>query len=603
MRFKYLNLCAVILFLLTACGGSDQKADPQVELIGSTELTQFAFLKLNNPDLHEDVILSINSSVFSAELAFDVALNSLVATFEHGGSTVSVNGVLQTNNVTTNDFRQIVTYQVATDDGRIAEYQIDISQSEPVENTELTLFSFLKSNNPDLHEDVILSFNSGVASARLTTNAAINNLVATFEHGGTTVTIDGVTQTSSVTTNNFSQLQIYQVATSDGQMAEYQINLIQFTGLPIIYITTEQWAEIDSKDDYVNGTVSVQGGREFTDLTETSMKIRGRGNSTWDHPKKPYQMKLSDKAEFLGMPAKKKWLFLAEYSDKTLLRNTITFEMGYISQLDWTPRSTFAEVYINDTYNGTYNITEKVEEGDSRVAIGDTGYLLEIDQDFRLDPDDIFFHTDNFLLNIKSPDVEQDSSEYNYVKGYVNTFEDVLMGPQYTDPINGYQKYINVDSFIDWYLINEINKNVDAKNFSSIYLTLIPGNKIKMGPLWDFDLSFGNVDYADSQYAEGFWVKNHAWYTRLFQDPAFVDKVKVRFSYFKQNQQYILDKIDSHAQKLQWAQQENDNKWHTLGMYVWPNPVVFDTYEEEVEHLKSWYIERMNWLDTAFNKM
>ncbi|NRA85681.1 MAG: CotH kinase family protein, partial [Gammaproteobacteria bacterium] len=398
MGFKYLNLCAVILFLLTACGGSDQKADRPVELVGTTELIQFSFLKLNNPDLHQDVILSINSSVASAEFTDDVALNGLIATFEHGGFTISVNGVPQTNNVTSNDFRQIVIYQVATSDGRVAAYQIDISQSASVENTELTLFSFLKSNNPDLHQDIVLSFNSGVASARLTTNAAINNLVATFEHGGTTVTIDGVTQTSGVTTNNFSQLQTYQVATSDGQVAQYQINLTQFTGLPILYVTTEQWAEIDSKDDYVNGMISVQGGRGFTDLTETSMKIRGRGNSTWSkHPKKPYQMKLSNKAEFLGMPAKKKWLFLAEYSDKTLLRNTITFEMGYISLLDWTPRSTFAEVYLNDTYNGTYNITEKVEEGDNRVAIGDTGYLLEIDQVSRLDPGDIFFHTDNFL--------------------------------------------------------------------------------------------------------------------------------------------------------------------------------------------------------------
>ena len=113
------------------------------------------------------------------------------------------------------------------------------------------------------------------------------------------------------------------------------------------------------------------------------MKIRGRGNSTWGlHPKKPFQMKLSDKAEFLGMPKDKKWLFLAEYSDKTMLRNKISFEMGYISNLDWTPQGRFAEVYINDQYNGTYNITQKVEESDNRVVLGDTGYLLELDQPY-----------------------------------------------------------------------------------------------------------------------------------------------------------------------------------------------------------------------------
>jgi len=592
------------MFLLAACGGSEKK-EQSIEPIGGTELTQFAFLKQNNPSLIDDVTLFINSGIVSVQLTSNVDLNGLVATFEHNGATVSVNGVKQTSSVTSNDFSQLVTYQVTTSDGRVAEYQIEVFEFiEPMDNTELTQFSFLKSNNLTLNDDITLSINLGLVSGRLTTNVALNSLVATFTHEGATVSVNGEEQVSGVTSNDFSQVVKYQVTTANGQMAEYQVDLIQFTGLPIIYVTTENGAGIDSKDDYVKGSVSIDGGREFADLTDASMKIRGRGNSTWYlHPKKPYQMKLSDKDEFLGMPAEKKWLFLAEYSDKTLLRNTIAFEMGHISKLDWTPRSSFAEVYLNNSYNGTYNITEKVEESDHRVLIGDTGYLLEIDQPERLDLDDVFFHTDNFLLNIKAPDVVKNSSEYNYVKDYLNEFEGVLMGSRYDDPTDGYEKYIDVDSFIDWYLISEITKNVDSKNFSSIYLNLLPGEKIKMGPLWDFDLSFGNVDYADSRYAEGFWVKQHVWYTRLFQDPVFIDKIKTRFAYFKQNQQFILDKIDSAAQRLQWAQQENDDKWHTLGTYVWPNPEVFDTYSEEVEHLKSWYKARMDWLDTAYSNM
>jgi hypothetical protein len=132
---------------------------------------------------------------------------------------------------------------------------------------------------------------------------------------------------------------------------------------------------------------------------------------------------------------------------------------------------------------------------------------------------------------------------------------------------------------------------------------VIPGEKINMGPLWDFDLSFGNVDYADSQYAEGFWVKSNPWYVRLFRDPAFVEKVKTRFAYFRQNQNLIMDKIDMHAESLQLAQAENDDKWETLGVYVWPNPVIFDTYDEEVAHLKNWYETRMAWLETAINDL
>jgi hypothetical protein len=314
-------------------------------------------------------------------------------------------------------------------------------------------------------------------------------------------------------------------------------------------------------------------------------------------------MKLDDKSTFLDMPSKKKWLFLAEYSDKSLLRNTISFEMGYLSNLDWTPKSSFAEVFINDEYNGTYNITEKVEEGSNRVNIGEDGFLLEIDQLERLDADDVYFYTSRFLVGIKEPELERDSEQYTYIRNHINEFESALFASSFADPINGYAKYIDVDSFVDWYLISEITKNVDSKDFSSIYFNVIPGEKIKMGPLWDFDLSFGNVDYADSRHSEGFWVKDHAWMRRLLTDTVFVEKVKTRFAYFKDNQNLILDKIDAYAIKLNLAQQENDAKWKTLGIYVWPNPIWYDTYSEEVTHLKTWYNQRMAWLDEALNNL
>jgi len=160
-----------------------------------------------------------------------------------------------------------------------------------------------------------------------------------------------------------------------------------------------------------------------------------------------------------------------------------------------------------------------------------------------------------------------------------------------------------MDSFIDWYLISEITKNQDSKDYSSMYLNVIPGEKIKMGPLWDFDLAFGNVDYSECEFPEGFWVKDHAWYSRLFEDPDFVALVKARFAYYRNNQDYILDKIDYYADYLSLAQEENNDKWNTIGVYVWPNPVVYNTYEEEVSHLKNWYTTRMDWLDIAINNL
>ena len=104
-----------------------------------------------------------------------------------------------------------------------------------------------------------------------------------------------------------------------------------------------------------------------------------------------------------------------------------------------------------------------------------------------------------------------------------------------------------------------------------------------MGPLWDHDLGFGNTYYADSKYTDGWWIQQNPWINRLLDDPAFVSKVRVRFDYFRNNEQYILNKIDAYAEKLQWSQQENDNRWQTLGQWVWPNEVYFETYQEEVD--------------------
>jgi spore coat protein CotH len=473
-----------------------------------------------------------------------------------------------------------------------------------VEGTEITKFSFLKVNNPVLETDVVFTIVGNKIAGNVPLRVNLKDLVASFEHNGLEVTINNYKQISGVTYNDFSDKLIYTVRTSNGRKVDYTIEVFRNTGLPVIYLTTNGGLQIDSKDDYRLGTLMIEGGINFSNLLETPMKIKGRGNSTWWlHPKKPYQLKFDTKLEVLKMPADKTWLFLAEYSDKTLIRNKIAFEMGYLSKLDWTPKSEYADVFINNQYNGLYHITQKVEVGTTRVNIGSTGYLLEIDQLSRLDADDVYFNTGKFLINIKAPELVLNSIEYTYIKNYVNEFESVLMGSQFKDPINGYAKYIDTDSFIDWYLISEITKNQDSKDYSSIYFNVIPGQKLKMGPLWDFDLAFGNVDYSDCRNPNGFWVKDNPWIKRLFEDPAFVSKVKSRFLFFKEQQNLILSKMDSYSNDLKISHRENNMKWNLLGTYVWPNPVYFHTQQEEVNHLKSWYTNRMNWLTNAFNSL
>ena len=384
-------------------------------------------------------------------------------------------------------------------------------------------------------------------------------------------------------------------------------NPTAFTGLPILYIDTNGIA-IDSKEDYVEGVASIIGGENYPDLVEAEMKIKGRGNSTWWQGgvwgKKPYQIKFDDKTEVLNIPKDKKWVLLAELSDKSLIRNKISREMGDISRFDYVPKAKYVELFINDQHAGTYLMGQKVEESKNRVNIGDKGYLIEIDQTNRIDEDDVYFTTDGWskfpsnLFNIKEPSLELNSSEYNLIKNHIIDFEEALFGDNFTDADLGYRAFVDLDSFIDWYLINEICKNQDAATYSSIYFNYIPGEKIKMGPLWDFDLAYGNVDYSNATYPEGFHIKSNPWYKRMFEDPYFNSLVKDRFLYYETNLDMLLNKIDLIEKYLEKSQQKNFEIWPILGQYVWPNPVYYDTHHEEVEHLKDWIKQRMTWLKT-----
>ena len=365
--------------------------------------------------------------------------------------------------------------------------------------------------------------------------------------------------------------------------------------IPIISIDTEDLVPIISKDEYVNGTFEISSENEEENLV-ANLRIRGRGNSTWSFPKKPYQIKFDTKENILGMSKDKKWILLANYSDKTMLRNELAFDLSRFSDLDWTPESRFVELLINNEYLGVYQIVQKVEESPNRVNIGDDGYLLEVDQLSRLGPDDIIFSTNNYFFNILEPNVDFEDNKYNIIKNYIELTEKTLMGNNFTDTIEGYSKYIDVDSFVEWYLINEITKNNDAIFHTSVFMNYVPGDKLKMGPVWDYDISLGNINYNGNETTDGFWIKNATWYSRLFEDPKFVTKVKSRFKYFYNNRGFLLGHINLNSLYLNQSQERNFYKWPILGTYIWPNNVYFSTYDEEVIYLKEWLNERLDWL-------
>ena len=469
---------------------------------------------------------------------------------------------------------------------------------------ELLEFSLLKENNPILEADLIFNIENDLVYKHTPNFFNAENLVATFKHNGKSVKIGDIIQFSDSLENNFNKILLFDVIAINGNTKTYRVRLDNFTKLPVILIDTENESEINSKEEYIEGDLTFIGKEYLDPNYSKKIKIRGRGNYTWSLPKKPFQIKFKEKTSFFDLAKDKKWILLANYTDKTMLRTAIAFEMGYLSKLDWTPKYDFLEVFLNKEYYGTYQLSEKVEEDDHRVNIGENGYLIEVDQLEKTDPDDIIFRTQKNLFNIKSPDLNEGSSEYDYIKNYINKVENTLYSDNFNDSLNGYKTLIDVDSFVDWYLINEISKNNDAQFYSSCYMTLIPGEKLKMGPIWDFDIAFGNTRQNNNGSPSGFWIKNSSWYEIMFKDEYFVKKVKERFMFFYENKDRILTISDELSTKISKSRIENNKKWDTLGKYIYPNLVYrFESFEGEKDYLHKWINSRFEWMKVAIDNL
>jgi len=368
--------------------------------------------------------------------------------------------------------------------------------------------------------------------------------------------------------------------------------------------------------------------------------IEIRGQSTQIYPKKSYGIETRDEqgdnlnVSLLGMPEENDWILYAPYSDKSMLRNFISFYMG--SKLDpYCTRMAFCEVIVNNDYKGVYILMEKIKRDENRVNIarlnpedisGDEltgGYIIKVD---KVDPD-FEYGTDGWksypnppypnAMNIifqynypKAEDLEPEQS--NYIKEYITTSENSLTSPTYYDPNVGYNRYLNTGSFVDLMLLNEVSKEVDKYRYSTYFYKEkdSDGGKLFAGPAWDFNFGYSNVDYWPPGNSYDGWLFSLVepvdwgimfWWNRLMEDPYFRDLSKTRWERLRQNEwsnenlQFAMDSIVNYIDE---AQQRNYERWPILGEYVWPN---YDwennDYNDEVEFLENWFFNRLGWMD------
>lgn len=474
--------------------------------------------------------------------------------------------------------------------------------------TGLIAMGFSSAENPILSEDLRCEISSnGTIECWIPEITTNKELVPRFSFRGSEVFINGQKATSGTAKYDFSNPVSLSVKGAD-KTVEYVVYVHSFTGLPIMRIDTEGKKEITSRDVYINAHMSLTEDivtRAPGDVVEADLQIKGRGNSTWGLPKKPYRLKFNEKVSLLGEHKDKSWVLIANYTDKSMIRNDLAIALGKSSKLDWTPSGHFVELILNGQYNGTYLLCEKIKISNHRVAVGDDGFIIEVDAHAERDSSSVKYYAPHiaYPIVIKEPDeVKRGDANYKYITNFIEEADNALFSDNFKDPNVGWQKYMDMDSFVDWYLIHEISKNEDSMFHFSTYMNLQRGGKLKMGPIWDFDIAFGNVKEKETtaMLPEGLMLSWSTWYTRLMQDPAFVSKLRERYKYFYRHKEDFISYINSDAQYLRYAAQENQKRWGTFYHYSYKQYDIWGSYQNEAQSLKEWLNERMEWLKKSF---
>uniref|UniRef100_UPI0040563F79 CotH kinase family protein n=1 Tax=Alistipes sp. TaxID=1872444 RepID=UPI0040563F79 len=431
-----------------------------------------------------------------------------------------------------------------------------------------------KGQNPRLAHDITFDFDAAAHSfnAHIPIYTTDHTYIAEFETDGVDrIEIDGKVIDMAGTPVDFS-CDVDVVAYLADAELRYTLHVDHFTGLPVVSITTPGGQEVWSKDVWIeHSTLWLDGNGRFEDVEGVEVSIRGRGNSTWGYDKKPYAIKFTEKQEVMGMPKHKRWVLLANYMDRTLLRNRVAFFLAEQTSLAWTPRQEFVELILNGKHLGQYLLCEQVRVDNDRIAItemtpqdnsGDAitgGYLLELD--FHYDNEWQWFSQHNTPFAVKFPDEEDLTAEqFTWIQRHIAEAESVLYGNDFASPDKGYAQYIDAQSFIDYWLIYEICVNHELANPGSVYLQKDRNGKLVAGPVWDFD--WGTFSYNASPAAQWGLFMTHAWwYDRLFSDEAFRNLARERWQLLKPKFMEVFAFIEAERKYIARSWEENFKLW------------------------------------------
>ena len=408
------------------------------------------------------------------------------------------------------------------------------------------------------------------------------------------------------------------------------------SNLPLVFISTEDSIvddpRVGARMSIVNNDSGLNHQTDHPTDYDGLVTIEIRGASSQAFPKKGYAFETVDEygqnnnVALLGMPPENDWILHGPYTDKSLIRNALVYELGdrihrYVS------RRRFCELFVNDDYQGVYLLAEKIKRDVNRVdlakllpsdTVGDEltgGYILKIDK-FNggasgswSSPYPTEGGQTSFIQFHHPKQSDLHPAQSDYIEQHVTAFEHALASDEFEDPAMGYAAFIDVQSFLDLHLINELSKNVDGFHFSTFFFKEkdSDGGKLVMGPWWDYNIALGNANYCEGEQTEGFQLSDNGcfelvpfWFRRLLQHKVYQSRLERTWAEYRSgpwSDASVCGVIDSLSEMLSSASERDHARWRRLGDYVWPNAFVGDSYQEELAYLKDWTMARMHWMD------
>ena len=454
-----------------------------------------------------------------------------------------------------------------------------------------------------------------------------SDLVASFEtvEEGATVYVNDVQQESGVTANDFNEIVTYEVVSAEGVRQSAKVRLVN-SGLPVVTINGTVYSKNTDFDD-IEGTTTIN-----IDGTDYTCGLRLRGNSTQNMPKKPYAFKLDSKASILGMPKHKRWVLLANWLDRTMLRNDLAFYLAHQTDT-WAPHGQHVEVVLNGVHVGNYYLCEQIKIDGNRLDIADygwedlsaavaspttqdvadnIGYLLECDT--AADETEIYFRVTSpvpFYVYIKDPGdasayLGSSSSygstlAYTYIQNYFNSVGTALRNSNWST----LETLIDYKSFADHWIFTELTENQESKHPKSFYMYKDAGGKLCAGPAWDYDWgTFIPMENIGTNSSSAGSVKNNytarytMWYQYLFNDEAFVAVVKESWEAMKAGFESALPYLDQKAAELEVSDSYNHEMWPCTGFnHEFPNFDEALSWDDAVAQMRTSLEERIEWMD------